>query len=857
MNEEEEFLEMMQVHLADGTSLLRMHEPHLFGDELSSVRPMVKEIHALHKPLQGYETGKHKNVYRIIQPLFDANQTYIGAIEIGLNPSFILRAVRKINGFCGMMFIEEESLKLNSTPNKLSIDGYRLQSHLSPELKKIAQVLKVQNHLTGNMEISVGASEYFTHLVTLKDFKDVPKVKIIFFQERSKKAGVQGLFLFGILLATLLVFCLLIILIYRRIGLYQEKVSRMYFEQLKKINESEKLLKFNQITLQSIFDVTPNIMMTSDGTEVDKANKAMLNFFGAKTLEEFKSKNVCICDFFLSGADFVMPQMGNLTWLEYILENKNKIHKVCMMKDAKKYQFIMSVDLLDGNNSYLISFVDVTEIQELSQRFEYAANGTGDGLWDWNLVTQEIYFAPSWKRQLGYTDEELKNSFESWQDNVHPEDIEQAVHDFSANINGESELYENKHRLKHKDGHWVWILDRGQTIFDDEGKAIRMVGFHTDISKQKELEELLRNAKLEFDLFMEYIPASILIKNEDGTIVYANKNANAFFNKENIIGLSALQLLPEDVVPSVEAFDENVLQKGIHEDIKEFYNAKGALEIVRTLGFKIQMQDASAQIGLVMLDITQSYLDKKELKNKEDIMIAQSRHAAMGEMISMIAHQWRQPISVIAMDANNILADIELEMVDEETLKGSSLDIIRQTQELSKTIDDFRNFFKPEANAVSISVEEVLTNAFSVINKSLANNNIEVSINVHSTTEIVTFSRELMQVFINIIKNAKEALAEKEMDGKKISIVVDDKKGGVNISICDNAGGVDEAIVGSIFNPYFSTKGEKNGTGLGLYMSKTIVENHLGGTLSVENLGGGACFLIELPNVIKPRNKNG
>jgi len=383
----------------------------------------------------------------------------------------------------------------------------------------------------------------------------------------------------------------------------------------------------------------------------------------------------------------------------------------------------------------------------------------------------------------------------------------------------------------------------------------RSLVLFTDISEQKELEMQLTNAKLEFDLFMHFIPANILIKDEEGKIVYANDSANKFFNQESIIGKSAKELLPFNIANKVQEFDEKVLRDGKFEEISEFYNVQDALIVVRTLGFKIEREE-SAHIGLVILDITQSYLDKKELKNKEEIIIAQSRLAAMGEMISMIAHQWRQPISVIAMDANNILADIELEMLDEETLKSGSLDILQQTQELSKTIDDFRNFFKPEQNAVSVFVEDVFKDAFSVMGKSLQNNSISVDMDIKNGTEIITFSRELMQVFINILQNAKDALLEKKPKDKKISITIRDNKNGVSIKICDNAGGIKEDILEKIFDPYFSTKGEKNGTGLGLYISKTIIERHLYGTLTAENIENGVCFEIQLPKTIQNRIAN-
>ena len=249
-------------------------------------------------------------------------------------------------------------------------------------------------------------------------------------------------------------------------------------------------------------------------------------------------------------------------------------------------------------------------------------------------------------------------------------------------------------------------------------------------------------------------------------------------------------------------------------------------------------------------EITEKKHLENELFEKEEFMIAQSRHAAMGEMISMIAHQWRQPISVIAMDANNILADIELEIVDEENLQSDAKDIIAQTQELSKTIDDFRNFFRPEKTAEEIFAKDIINEAMKVIGKSLENNNIDVVLELQESKKIKTYSRELMQVLINIINNTKEVLVERKIDKKKISINLKENGNFLVFDICDNGGGVNEKIIDKVFEPYFTTKGDKNGTGLGLYMSKTIVEKHLEGSINVENIDDGACFRIKIPHAI-------
>ena len=238
----------------------------------------------------------------------------------------------------------------------------------------------------------------------------------------------------------------------------------------------------------------------------------------------------------------------------------------------------------------------------------------------------------------------------------------------------------------------------------------------------------------------------------------------------------------------------------------------------------------------------------QSLQDKEDMVIAQSRHAAMGEMISMIAHQWRQPITAIAMGANNIILDVELDDLEPEKAKESALAISKQTQHLSKTIDDFKNFFKPNKSIDNVLVNDVIEESLTIIGKSLQNNGIEIKKVYSCKRETSLFSRELLQILINIIKNAKEALMENKIEDPLITISTSDSDENIKISICDNGKGIKKEIMKNIFEPYFSTKSEKSGTGLGLYMSKTIVQKHLHGTIEAKNIeSGGVCFNISIP----------
>ncbi len=246
---------------------------------------------------------------------------------------------------------------------------------------------------------------------------------------------------------------------------------------------------------------------------------------------------------------------------------------------------------------------------------------------------------------------------------------------------------------------------------------------------------------------------------------------------------------------------------------------------------------------------------QKELKRQGEILIAQSKQAAMGEMIGMIAHQWRQPISIVAMAVNNILVDLELDELTEESVRECANEILSETQYLSQTIDDFRNFFKPNKAKETIAVQQLYDNTYKIMGKSLENNNIELNFSGDLMIDIKTYAKELVQVFINILNNAKDALVDYDLSRKKIFISVNKQKNSVIFKFCDNAGGVKEEIMDRIFEPYFSTKEEKNGTGLGLYMCKNIVEKHLKGKIWVKNEENGTCFMIKLPTDLKENSE--
>jgi len=244
---------------------------------------------------------------------------------------------------------------------------------------------------------------------------------------------------------------------------------------------------------------------------------------------------------------------------------------------------------------------------------------------------------------------------------------------------------------------------------------------------------------------------------------------------------------------------------------------------------------------------------------KDKHMLYQSRLAQMGEMLSMIAHQWRQPLSAISSTSIDLKMKIELETFDLENEKGrreyekyfkKGLDDIENlTQNLTITINDFKDFYKPNKEKKSFSINDTVSRALKIIETSLITDNISIIKECNSNNLYEIFDSEVMQVILNIINNAHDNFKYKKTTNPTIKITTQDTEDGFKVEIYDNGGGISNEIFDKIFDPYFSTKHDKNGTGLGLYMSKMIIEDHHFGKLYARNIdGAGVCFSIEIQN---------
>ncbi|WP_075356474.1 PAS domain S-box protein [Desulfovibrio sp. DV] len=254
------------------------------------------------------------------------------------------------------------------------------------------------------------------------------------------------------------------------------------------------------------------------------------------------------------------------------------------------------------------------------------------------------------------------------------------------------------------------------------------------------------------------------------------------------------------------------------------------------------------EISALNHDLASRVREETEKNRHKDILLLnQTRLAAMGEMIGNIAHQWRQPLNALSILLANLRFEYEGVCEDTralDTAHKQAFDILRK---MSSTIDDFRNFFKPDRKREPFLVVDAIGDALLLIEASLAQHGIVVRFVARHNPRVEGFRGEFAQVVLNLLGNAKDAVLARKPQAGRIDIRVMERRGKAVVSIRDNGGGIAPAILERIFDPYFTTKGSEDGTGLGLYMSKTIITDHMLGSLTAANHADGARLVIRLP----------
>ncbi len=368
---------------------------------------------------------------------------------------------------------------------------------------------------------------------------------------------------------------------------------------------------------------------------------------------------------------------------------------------------------------------------------------------------------------------------------------------------------------------------------------------HENLNDLTYQHELIQKQNDEFQVLLDATMEMIVIFDNQYNIINTNKVALDIFGfdtLDDIIGKSFIDFIDEDdkdiFYQQVELNDGKNYELIINNDERLYTLAKNK---------PITLHNKDLNI-LTMIDIT-------ELKTKDKHLMQQNRLAQMGEMISMIAHQWRQPLNTLSMINNNLLLKYRLKRLTDTIMKQFQEESHKQLVQMSNTINDFRNFFKPNKDLELLNMTDVINKTLDLFRAIAQSYDIKIILDIKKDITIQGYPNELGQAIINILNNAKDALIENNIENKFIKIVLYQVQNSAVVSIEDNAGGINEKYIKKIFDPYFSTKDEKNGTGLGLYMTKMIVQDHMQGDIQVKNKADGVMFKLIFPLKFEDNDK--
>ncbi|ACH39134.1 sensor histidine kinase, PAS, PAS, PAS, PAS, PAS, PAS and PAS domain-containing [Citrifermentans bemidjiense Bem] len=464
----------------------------------------------------------------------------------------------------------------------------------------------------------------------------------------------------------------------------------------------------------------------------------------------------------------------------------------------------------------------------------------------------------------GYTAEECRSGGLNWLDVTAPEYLEKDVAAVAeSQIHGICRSYE-KLFINHATGVKVPVLTAiAISAGSDEG-----IGFAVDLTELKRAEHALKHSESTLKLAVETTGLGIFDlelktgKGEWSPIAKSHYGLPA--DAEVDLSTVITGVHPEDK-EKVERIARDAASPGGAGIYSAEYRTVGAMDgKVRWLSMRgrVFYDDEGTPLRLVgaCLNVTdvvqaQETLNEEmserlraveELRRQEQLLIRQGRLAAMGEMIANIAHQWRQPLNTLGLIIQELPTYHERNLLTVEYLEGSVSRAMQVINYMSQTIDGFRNFFGPDKEYQTFLASEVLEKTVSILDAAFAELNLELVVWVDREAVVHGIPNEYSQVLLNILMNAKDALLERKVEHPKVEVRLFREGGKSVVTITDNAGGIPTEIMDKIFDPYFTTKGPDKGTGIGLFMSKTIIEKNMKGSLTVTNQPEGAQFRIEV-----------
>jgi PAS domain S-box-containing protein len=523
-----------------------------------------------------------------------------------------------------------------------------------------------------------------------------------------------------------------------------------------------------------------------------------------------------------------------------------------------------------------VALTDVSESRRLEQalwesaaRLSHVLAGSNDGFWDWDVPSGRVRFSGRWASMLGYELAELEPILATWERLIHPEDRLKTRASVDAHLRGETELFEHEHRARHKDGRWVWILDRGKVVErDPDGNPLRMAGTHTDVTERKLSEEALRDSERWLRVSQEIARIGHYVFDVKGNHWTSSGALNAIFGIDDGFPRTAANWIeivhPDDRVV-MEAYLADLLVRGsrFDQEYRVIDQASGEVRWVHGLGHLQRAPDGEpVQLVGTIQDVTSRRKAEAERNGLQAQLALQSRLAAMGTLVAGVAHEINNPLAAelagqgIALElargartrrqkGERLDPEVEVHVLDQ--LIEALEDAQEGGQRVARIVKDMAAFGSPDLRRTRVRLADAVADAMRWLPASVAQV-ATVAVEIGVAPDVMAAAGQIKQVVVNLVTNAAKATRP----GKRGEIVVrigQGPKGTARLEVVDDGTGIEPAIRARIFEPFFTTRqvGEGRGSGLGLAVCHAIATSH-GGTLTVESVEGkGSTFRMELP----------
>ncbi|MBF0274448.1 MAG: PAS domain S-box protein [Nitrospinae bacterium] len=645
------------------------------------------------------------------------------------------------------------------------------------------------------------------------------------------------------------------------------------------------LTNFNSLIQQRLKDVTKARV----GSRLDQESDVAFNLFlkRAKEVEysivlnnkrEFdKTVHLFWLILLLWG---IVTISASFTFLRF--ENLKKKSETALQESYNKLEERVEqrTSELAESNKALRNEISEREKAQREQKEHYnllksIIDGTTDAIFIKDSKGNYLLVNSAFAELFGKKTQELvgKNNIDIFSKDVATEIVK---NDMSVIQSGKTTTFEDEFVIN--DEKKIFLTTKG-VYKGKDNEILGIFGISKDITDRKLVENTIKESEKKFrEMFQCHSAAMFLVDPEEGSIIDANDSAATFYcyTKDELrnMKLSELSKLPPHLIASN-------IQRSLHQT-RNYFTSKHKLANGTILD--VEEHTSPVKVGgktllfSVIHNITERIHFENELRVKkeelekfnktleskvveesdkrirqEQLLTQQAKLAEMGEMVGSIAHQWRQPLNTIGLIIQDLEDSYQYGDLTKELFKDSVEKTMEQINYMSKTIDDFRNFFKPSKTKVEFSLAEAINKVISIVSRQLDNYCIALELKAPVNTPILVhgYPSEFQQVVLNIINNAKDAIEGKistlgdNTFAGTILIDIYQKENKRYIEISDNGGGIDEQNLDKVFDSYFTTKKE-DGTGIGLYMSKTIIEDHFNGHLSVRNSDTGAIFTIEI-----------